>query len=46
VSPPEADDGWDPPRTQGEVLLHVHEELVQHLGQLEVTRDVLLARSA
>jgi len=31
-------------RTQGEVLLHVYEELAQHLGQLEVTRDVLLAR--
>ena len=31
-------------RTQGAVLLHVYEELAQHLGQLEVTRDVLLAR--
>ena len=31
-------------RTQGGVLLHVYEELAQHLGQLEVTRDVLLAR--
>ena len=30
--------------TQGEVLLHVYEELAQHLGQLEVTRDVLIAR--
>lgn len=29
--------------TQGCVLVHVYEELVQHLGQLEVTRDVLLA---
>ena len=29
--------------TQGAVLLHVYEELSQHLGQLEVTRDVLLA---
>ena len=29
--------------TQGEVLLHVYEELSQHLGQVEVTRDVLLA---
>lgn len=29
--------------TQGAVLLHVYEELAQHLGQLEVTRDVLLA---
>ncbi|NHA68057.1 mycothiol transferase [Phycicoccus flavus] len=29
--------------TQGDVLLHVYEELAQHLGQLEVTADVLLA---
>ena len=28
------------------MLLHVYEELAQHLGQLEVTRDVLLARRA
>ncbi len=27
--------------TQGDVLLHVYEELAQHLGQLEVTRDLL-----
>ena len=32
--------------TQGDVLLHVYEELAQHLGQLEVTRDVLLAQRA
>jgi hypothetical protein len=25
------------------VLVHVYEELAQHLGHLEVTRDVLLA---
>jgi Protein of unknown function (DUF664) len=31
--------------TQGGVLLHVYTELAQHLGQLEVTRDVLLAES-
>ena len=31
-------------RTKGGVLLHVLEELHQHLGQLELTRDVLLAR--
>jgi hypothetical protein len=31
-------------RTNGGVLLHVLEELFQHLGQLELTRDVLLAR--
>ena len=28
------------------MLLHVYEELAQHLGQLEVTRDVLLATRA
>lgn len=32
-------------RTQGAVFLHVYEELAQHRGQLEVTRDVLLAQS-
>jgi hypothetical protein len=26
------------------VVLHVLEELMQHLGQLEVTRDLLVAR--
>jgi hypothetical protein len=31
--------------TQGAVLLHVVEELFQHLGQMEITRDVLQARS-
>jgi hypothetical protein len=41
VNPPrEGDDRY---ATQGEVLMHVYEELTQHLGQLEVTRDVLLA---
>ncbi|GAB3435163.1 hypothetical protein GCM10027517_04020 [Phycicoccus ginsengisoli] len=29
--------------TQGEVLLHVYEELAQHRGQLELTRDLLRA---
>lgn len=31
-------------RTTGGVLLHVFEELCQHLGHLEVTRDVVRAR--
>lgn len=31
--------------SQGAVFLHVYEELAQHRGQLEVTRDVLLAHS-
>jgi hypothetical protein len=38
-------DGSIPYATQGAVLLHVYEELAQHLGQLEVTRDVLLSHS-
>jgi uncharacterized damage-inducible protein DinB len=42
ASPPE--DG-DIMLTQGEVLLHVYEELAQHRGQMEITRDVLLATS-
>jgi Protein of unknown function (DUF664) len=29
--------------TKGAVLLHVMEELYQHLGQMELTRDILLA---
>ena len=29
--------------TQGAVLLHIYEELAQHRGQMEITRDLLLA---
>lgn len=37
-------DGGQPFTTScGGVLLHVYEELAQHRGQMEVTRDVLLA---
>ena len=43
VDPAHDNDGSISYATQGEVLLHVYEELAQHLGQLEVTRDVLLA---
>ena len=43
---PPATDGSTDDATQGDVLLHVYEELAQHLGQLEVTRDVLLAQRA
>lgn len=41
---PEPED-YDLPlaRTQGGVLMHVYEELAQHRGQMEVTRDVLRA---
>lgn len=30
-------------QTQGGALLHLYEELAQHLGQLELTRDMLMA---
>jgi hypothetical protein len=30
--------------TQGDVLLHCYTELAQHHGQMELTRDILLAR--
>ncbi len=30
--------------TKGAVLLHMLEELFQHLGQMEITRDMLQAR--
>ena len=32
-------------RSQGHALLHVMEELYQHLGQAELTRDLLQART-
>jgi hypothetical protein len=32
-------------RSQGGALIHVYEELQQHRGQMEITRDVLLAAS-
>lgn len=30
-------------KSQGAVLLHIYEELSQHLGQMELTRDLLVA---
>jgi hypothetical protein len=30
-------------RTQGGALLHLYEELAQHRGQLEITRDVIVS---
>jgi hypothetical protein len=30
-------------RSQGGTLMHIYEELAQHLGQMEMCRDVLLA---
>ena len=32
-------------RTQGGVAVHVYEELAQHYGQMQLTRDVLRAAS-
>jgi hypothetical protein len=32
-------------QTQGSVALHMYEELVQHLGQMELSRDVIVAGS-
>src|SRR5262245_44182218 len=36
-------DGLPVPMTQGNVALHIYEELAQHRGQMEGVRDVLLA---
>ena len=41
--PPEPYDSPRPELLQGTVLLHVLEELAQHHGQMEITRDVLLS---
>ena len=43
AEPPVNPDPRDGYATQGEVLLHVYEELAQHRGQLELTRDLLRA---
>ena len=37
--------GYDAGWTQGAALLHAYEELVQHHGQMEITRDMLLQES-
>jgi len=31
-------------RSQGAVAVHIYEELTQHLGQMEITRDLVAAR--
>jgi hypothetical protein len=46
VNPPAAPKDHEPDfflTTQGGILFHVYEELAQHRGQLEVTRDLLHA---
>jgi hypothetical protein len=40
---PEKDAATPLGRTQGGVLVHIYEELAQHRGQMEITRDLLLA---
>jgi len=35
-------DNW----TQGAVLIHTYQELVQHLGHMDITKDLLLQASA
>ncbi|MBV8996629.1 MAG: DUF664 domain-containing protein [Pseudonocardiales bacterium] len=41
---PHVDDSTLPlARTQGGALLHIYEELAQHRGQMEITRDLLRA---
>jgi hypothetical protein len=40
-SPHATDSSLPLARTQGGALLHIYEELAQHRGQLEITRDVL-----
>ena len=40
---PDPDDPVPYTETKGAVLLHILEELFQHLGQMEVSRDVLVA---
>lgn len=44
VQPPGRFQGPDRPLTQGAALIHVVEELTQHHGHMEISRDLLLAR--
>ena len=48
AAPPRGPDGWeegDPvPTTQGFIVLHVVEELFQHLGHVDLTVDLVLGR--
>ncbi len=43
---PDPDDSVPYARAKGSVLLHILEELFQHLGQMEITRDALRGRPA
>jgi hypothetical protein len=43
LAPDDPDAGLPIARTQGGALIHVYEELAQHRGQMELTRDVLVS---
>lgn len=45
-NPPSPDAVLPLGRTQGGALIHIHEELARHRGQMEVTRDVLISQTA
>lgn len=46
ANPPDAEDADLPfGRSKGGVLMHIYEELSQHLGQMELTRDLIVATS-
>jgi hypothetical protein len=43
-NPPKPEDADLPfGRSQGAVLLHIYEELAQHLGHMEMTRDLIMS---
>jgi hypothetical protein len=41
LAPDDPDAGLPIGRTQGGALIHIYEELAQHRGQMELTRDVI-----
>jgi len=41
LAPDDPDAGLPIARTQGGALIHIYEELAQHRGQMELTRDVI-----
>jgi hypothetical protein len=43
LAPDDPDAGLPIARTRGGALIHVYEELAQHRGQMELTRDVLVS---
>jgi DinB superfamily len=43
LAPDDPDAGLPIARTQGGALIHIYEELAQHRGQMELTRDVIVS---